>query len=86
MGSFIDARYHYDGNLTSIDDPCALTTYDLSFPTGLLLADRFFAIAPRPSLVPSQAAATAAAFCGREDHHHVRDFVHGANSISTREL
>jgi DnaJ domain len=41
LGPFIDARYHYYGNLARIDDPCALTTYDLGFPTGPLLADRF---------------------------------------------
>jgi DnaJ domain len=41
LGSFIDSRYHYYGNLARIDDPCALTTYDLGFPTGPLLADRF---------------------------------------------
>jgi hypothetical protein len=41
LGPFIDARYHYYGNLARIDDPCALTVFDLGFPTGPLLADRF---------------------------------------------
>jgi hypothetical protein len=41
LGPFIDARYHYYGNLARIVDPCVLNTYDLGFPTGPLLADRF---------------------------------------------